>query len=95
VEYDKLFALALVCLIMLFAWLIGELFLRRRKQEEATPVTQEGLKQYDNLPAGMAVLMAWSESGSNPNWHEAMQEDVRKKMPVLARALDRLADTNS
>lgn len=92
-EYDKLFALALICLIMLFAYLIGELFLRRRKQEaEKTPVTKEGLVQYDELPSGVAVLMAWTEPGGNPLWHFEMQDEVRKKMPVLARALDRMAN---
>jgi hypothetical protein len=93
VDYDKLFALALIGLLMLFAYLIGELFLRRRKQKaEKTPVTKEGLVQYDELPSGVAVLMAWTEAGNNPHWHEMMQDNVRAEMPVLARALDRMAN---
>lgn len=91
-EYDKLIALALVCMILLFTYLIGELFLRRRKQGEATPITEEGLVQYDELPSGVAVLMAWTEAGGNPLWHFEMQDEVRKKMPLLARALDRMAN---
>lgn len=91
-EYDKLLALTLICIMMLFVYLIGELFLRRRKQEAETPVTKEGLVQYDELPSGVAVLMAWTEAGGNPLHHFKMQDEVRKKMPLLARALDRMAN---
>lgn len=34
---------------------------------------------------------AWSEPGPRPGWHEAMRQRVRRDMPLLARALDRLA----
>lgn len=86
---EKLLALGFIAFIMLFLYLIIALFLGRRKQEEGTPVTKEGLKQYDGLPSGVAVLMSWTEPGANPEWHRKMQDEVRVKMPLLARALDR------
>lgn len=55
-----------------------------------TPVTEEGLTQFDRLPAIDAVVKAWSEPGAFPTWHYRMQQIVRKSMPVLGRALDRL-----
>lgn len=56
-----------------------------------TSVTQEDLEQFDGLTAIEAVAKAWSESGEFPTWHYRMQQIVRKTMPVLGRALDRLA----
>lgn len=55
-----------------------------------TPVTKEGLHMYDHLPPLVAVVSAWVNPGANPGWHYTMQDEVRKSMPVLARALDRL-----
>lgn len=71
-------------------WLLG-----CRKQEKVTPVTKQGLEQYDDLPPGAAILLAWTEAGANPQWHREMQNEVRKTMPVLARALDRFIQNNS
>ena len=88
-EPEKLLMLALIAIIMLFAYLILALFFERRKTKDVTPVTKTGLSQYDGLPSGVAVLMAWSEPGSNPEYHRLMQNEVRRQMPVLARALDR------
>lgn len=60
-----------------------------------TPVTKEGLEQFDGLTAIEAVAKAWSEPGEYPTWHYRMQQIVRKTMPVLGRALDRLTvETN-
>jgi hypothetical protein len=56
----------------------------------STPVTQEGLEQFDHLPPLMAVALAWSYPGKYPTWHYRMQQIVRAHMPVLGRALDRL-----
>ena len=56
-----------------------------------TPVTQEGLSQYDDLTPMQAVAKAWIEPGEFPTWHYRMQQIVRKSMPVLGRALDRLS----
>ena len=96
-EPEKLLVLALLGIVLLFVYLIAELFLRRRKQKEllenmGTPVTKEGLEQYDDLQPGEAVLLAWSEPGNFPQWHRQMQNEVRKNMPVLARALDRMVE---
>lgn len=55
-----------------------------------TPVTKEGLEQFDGLTAIEAVAKAWSEPGKHPAWHHRMQQIVRTNMPVLGRALDRL-----
>lgn len=58
-----------------------------------TPVTRAGLKQYDHLSPEDAVLKAWTDPGTNPGWHYAMKRDLHKSMPLLARALDRLAES--
>jgi hypothetical protein len=61
---------------------------------DRTPVTKEGLEQFDNLTAIEAVIKAWTEPGDHPTWHYRMQQIVRKTMPVLGRALDRLTEEN-
>lgn len=55
-----------------------------------TPTTPAGLRKLDHLPAMEAVLRAWNEPGPHPAWHRAAQDEVRRCMPLLARALDRL-----
>lgn len=55
-----------------------------------TNFTAEGLAVYDNFPVLEAIWQAWTVAGYNPNWHELMRRNVRRDMPVLARALDRL-----
>jgi len=81
---------------LIFLLVAGEMVLRRRKQRalelEATPYTEQGLKQYDDFAPGEAVYLAWSDAGDFPRWHSKMQDEVRKNMPVLARALDRLVE---
>lgn len=81
---------------LLFLYLAGEMILRRRRQRiiesESTPFTEEGLKQYDDFAPGEAAYLAWTEPGDTPRWHSKMQDEVRVKMPVLARALDRMVD---
>ena len=56
-----------------------------------TPTTPSGLRQYDHLPPVNAILAAWLEPGLNPAWHEQAKAATRDAMPLLARALDRLA----
>lgn len=56
-----------------------------------TPTTRAGLEQYDDLQAVTAVILAWTEPGPHPAWHEDNRADLRRAMPVLGRALDRLA----
>lgn len=60
------------------------------KSMDPTPVTQSGIEMYDHLTPAEAVLAAWSNPGSSPEWHERTQAIVRANMPVMARALDRL-----
>lgn len=57
----------------------------------STPATPEGLRQYDGLPAAEAALKAWVDTGGNITWHCEKKDEVRRLMPLLARALDRLA----
>lgn len=58
-----------------------------------TPVTESGLTQFDELDPKEAVLQAWTDAGNHPAYHQLMQRRLREEMPVLARALDRLAET--
>jgi len=50
----------------------------------------DGLQRYDHLPPASAVIAAWSLTGPSPSTHEAGRAEVRRSMPALARALDRL-----
>jgi hypothetical protein len=59
--------------------------------KRTTPVTDEGLRRYDDLPAATAVLLAWTQAGPRPDWHRKAQEEVWASMPLLARALHRMA----
>jgi len=55
-----------------------------------TPMTRQGERQYDSLDPVEALRRAWSVSGTHPTWHRAAQDVVRRAMPLVARALDRL-----
>jgi hypothetical protein len=57
----------------------------------STPTTPTGMTRYDHMPPAEAVVLAWTKPGPRPDWHEKMCERVRLEMPLLARALDRLA----
>ena len=54
-----------------------------------TPVND--IEMYDHLPPEEAVVAAWTEQGKHPGWHVGMQVRMRDYMPLVARALDRLA----
>jgi len=56
-----------------------------------TPVTWRGLRKFDHMLPIHAVVQAWTNPGNNPEYHKQAQEMVRRSMPLLARALDRLA----
>lgn len=58
-----------------------------------TPATERGMRLYDALPPAEAVRRAWTDQGAAPAWHDAMKAEVASHMPLLARALDRLAAT--
>lgn len=48
------------------------------------------LARYDHLEPIEAVRAAWSIAGPVPEYHEEMKAGVWFRMPLLARALDRL-----
>ena len=56
-----------------------------------TPVTAAGLRQYDHLPPEHAVRAAWVTPGPRPDWHRRAQDAIFEAMPLLGRALERLA----
>ena len=56
-----------------------------------TPTTPAGLRSLDDEDALAAIVSAWTVPGPRPRWHQAAQGEVRRAMPVLARALDRAA----
>ena len=56
-----------------------------------TPVTPQGLRKFDHLPPEQAAVEAWTSLGSNPEWGLQSKQLVRDAMPLLARALDRMA----
>lgn len=58
----------------------------------ATPVTPGGLQKFDKLPPPVAAASAWMDGGRNPAFHEIRRQEMRLTMPLLARALDRLAE---
>jgi hypothetical protein len=95
-EELKIAVFIVICVGVLFLFLAGEMILRCRKQRiiksKVLPFTEEGLKKYDDFAPGEAIILAWSEPGDFPRWHSKMQEEVRTKMPVLARALDRMVE---
>jgi hypothetical protein len=95
---DGLIYLTLMGLLLLTVHIAAVVIDKRNKQKvemARTPVSEEGLKTYDELPADIAVALAWSDPGNNPTWHFRMQQIVRAQMPVLARALDRMVETNN
>lgn len=55
-----------------------------------TPVTRKGLQQYDKMLPADAAMLAWGNAGEHPEYHRKMKEEVRRAMPLLARALDRM-----
>jgi hypothetical protein len=70
--------------------------LRREAKRLETPMTEQaaptGLARYDDLPPAAAVAAAWSEPGASTEWHGRGKAVVTSTMPLLARALDRLAE---
>lgn len=57
-----------------------------------TPVTEEGMVQYDNQDTMDAIINAWVIQGVESLYHRRMQDNVRRQMPLLGRALDRAAE---
>jgi hypothetical protein len=92
----KILALIAIGLAILFIFLLGEAILRRRKQriiERETMLLSWGdLTKFDDASPGEAVMLAWLESEDFPYWHSVMKTRVRRNMPHLARALDRMVE---
>lgn len=59
-----------------------------------TPITPGGLRKLDGLPAAEALVRAWTEPGPAPRLHEQERAELHRRMPLVARALDRLAAEN-
>lgn len=53
----------------------------------------KNIEMYDKLPPDRAVVRAWIDPGRSPQTHREAQDNLRKSMPLLARALDRMVDT--
>lgn len=56
-----------------------------------TPVSQGARAEFAEMPPLEAVVRAWTDRGPFPAWHQKVQADIRKSMPLLADSLDRLA----
>ncbi len=53
----------------------------------------KNIEMYDMLPPEQAAARAWGDPGRSPHIHREAQDNLRRSMPLLARALDRLVDT--
>lgn len=60
------------------------------RSDGQSPVTEEGLKMFDDIQAEYAIYLAWNDPGEHAYFHEIQKDKVRKAMPLLGRALDRL-----
>jgi len=84
---------AIVCAVQFFA---GRFYERNKdKSDLPAPVTNEELTQFDELPAGIAVSMAWAEPEDQVAEHRQAQKAVRAQMPILGRSLDRMIESDS
>ena len=54
---------------------------------------KQGERKFDELPPDEAVRRAWTDAESMPTVLAIRQDAVRELMPTLARALDRLSDS--
>lgn len=82
-------------LVVMAVWAFYGGVFRKRKLKKTPPVVEPDIIQFDDLPSGVAVMMAWSEPGIEPEYHEFIKSQVRNSMPVLGRALDRMVEENS
>jgi hypothetical protein len=80
------FLVALFILIGIVHFIAGRMYERNKIADPQPPLTEEALKEFDDLPSGVAVTLAWTD-GTN-------QQEVRDTMPVLGRALDRMINVN-
>lgn len=59
---------------------------------EDTPFTEDDFQQARQQPALEAVVRAWTSPGTHPGWYANGVAQMRGAMPLLADALDRLAE---
>lgn len=64
----------------------------RARMLEHSREQAEQIGQLDHLDPLEAVLQAWNDPGQDPEIAEAARQEVRRVMPILARALDRIVD---
>ena len=57
-----------------------------------TPINYRALTELAKIPPVDAVVDAWTNAGENPHWHEVAKYQVRRCMPLLAEALELLAE---
>lgn len=70
---------------------MGNSLLEKNHKPEVSE--EEPVENYDDLPPGYAVMLAWSEADiTDKRKHRKQQEIVRSTMPTLAQALDRMVD---
>jgi hypothetical protein len=91
----------LIWLVVLFAvmgvlqFFAGRMYQKNKDEAPKTLVTEEELTQFDELPAGIAVSMAWAEPEEQVAQHRQTQKAVRAQMPILGRSLDRMIESDS
>lgn len=69
--------------------------IRGSKKKVTPPVVERDLIEFDDLPSGVAVMFAWTDSDVEREYHQSLKRQVRETMPVLGRALDRMVEENS
>ncbi len=52
-----------------------------------TPMSAHGLAQFDHLLPEEAIFEAWTNPIHIDAWHQKMQQEVRERMPLLARSI--------
>lgn len=50
------------------------------------------LQRYDDLPPVEALIKAWTNAGPHVVWHKENQRELRRHMPLVARAIDRIVE---
>lgn len=95
-DTERVFVVVTTTLLMMVAFLIASTYLRRREQRKIREAFdaefERKLDIYDEFPPAIAVVMAWGEDEGYPLYHRRKQDEVRKAMPVLSRALDRMVE---
>lgn len=70
-------------------------FIGKLPKAKVREVVEPNLIEFDDLPSGVAVVLAWSDPDVEMEYHQFLKRQVRNSMPVLGRALDRMVEENS